>query len=441
MDKKIIFKKILIPVVIAGVFLSILIPFMYKFYTDRFAFSTPVNSQNESTDSSIKNTIVFSYGGLDFRNNIKQQVSQFQKANPDIEVLIQQLPSSSDYQRTLYEAAFSSGDSSVDVINADIIWTAEFASNGWVLPLDSYFSDDMREDFIPTTLEGAMYKGKIYAVPKRTDVPMLYYRKDIVPDPPKTYEEMVALIKKYKNYPGIKYGYVFQGLLYEGLICNSLEFIWNNGGEVLEGDRVIINSPEAVEGLQLLIDLVNSEAGSRDVLNFIEDDARVAFQDGSALFMRNWPFCYEQMSSDSSSVKGRFATAPLPLGPGGRSSSGTLGGWNYMINKNSKNIDAAWKFVEFMTSSETQLFDTLTGGNPPTRKSVYSNKELKESNPVINELEKLIETAKLRPATSNYPRISESMQHNFYNALAGKIDAKTAIENIEKDLNLYMIKK
>jgi len=247
--------------------------------------SGDVDKPGEVVDASAKKTIVYSYGGNDF--SIKHLVRSFQEAYPDIEVKLQQLQSSTDYQRNVYKTAFSSGDSSVDVFSADIIWVAELAFNGWVLPLDEYFDEDMRRDFFPNAIEACSFGGKIYAVPNRTDAPFLYYRKDIIASPPATYSELIEQARKHMDYPGIKYGYVFQGYAYEGLVCNALEFIWNNGGSVFENGRVSINSPEAIEGLQIMIDIVNSGISSPDVLSFQEDDSIIAFSDGSSIFMRN----------------------------------------------------------------------------------------------------------------------------------------------------------
>ena len=401
--------------------------------------SGDVDKPGEVVDASAKKTIVYSYGGNDF--SIKHLVRSFQEAYPDIEVKLQQLQSSTDYQRNVYKTAFSSGDSSVDVFSADIIWVAELAFNGWVLPLDEYFDEDMRRDFFPNAIEACSFGGKIYAVPNRTDAPFLYYRKDIIASPPATYSELIEQARKHMDYPGIKYGYVFQGYAYEGLVCNALEFIWNNGGSVFENGRASINSPEAIEGLQIMIDIVNSGISSPDVLSFQEDDSIIAFSDGSSIFMRNWPYAYTHVNSGDSKVKGKVGIAPLPIGPKGKSSSGTLGGWNFMINKNSKNPELAWKFIEWMSSYETQVMDNRLGGYAPTRKPVYDDAELQKLTPWISQFKSIFENAKPRPVSPYYPAVSESMQKNFFDALSGRITAKTAIENIERDLNNLMARQ
>jgi multiple sugar transport system substrate-binding protein len=316
-----------------------------------------------------------------------------------------------------------------------MVWTAEFASLGNVLSLDNYFTKEMQEDFLPNSVQACYYNNSIYAVPSRIDAPLLYYRSDIISIPPKTWDEMLQLIKSNKDYPSINYGYIFQGYTYEGLVCNALEFIWNNGGHVTDNNgNIKINSQEAREALQVFVDIANSN-NSKDAFNFQEDDSWVAFQDGSALFMRNWPYVYKQLSGISSKMRGKFDIAPLPIGPSGSESTGTLGGWNFMINKNTKDPDTAWTFVKWMSSYQSQLTDSILAGSIPTRKAVYDDPNFIAELPWISDYKEIFENAEIRPAAPNYSLVSASMQNNFKAALTKRIPVDEALANIETDLN------
>jgi multiple sugar transport system substrate-binding protein len=418
--------------------IAVITAFTAKFVISSFTSNPattgkPLDTQTQNQPQP-KKTIVFSFGGNDPGGSMKATIEAFEKSNPGIGVKIQQLPNSTDYQRDFYKRALYSGDSSIDVFFSDIIWTAELASSNWVLPLDGYFNVSELDEFLGNALEGCKYNGRLYAIPARTDIPLLFYRSDIIQSPPKTYKEMMELSKKYREANGIKFGYVFQGQAYEGLVCTALEFIWNNGGNVMQDGHVVINSPEAIEGLQSLVDIVDSGVATSDVFNFQEEDARIAFQDGNALFMRNWPYAYNQLASANSKVKGKFNIAPLPLGPKGKVSKGTLGGWNYMVNRNTKNLNEALEFVKCMSSYEIEVLDCYTGGNLPTRKAAYDDPRVQKANPWIKGFISTFENADLRPASPSYSAISKSMQANFSNAIQGKISASAAIENIEKSL-------
>lgn len=388
----------------------------------------PINSKNP------KKTLVFSYGGNDHREFFRTNIELFQKEHPDIEVKLQQLPTATDYQRSIYKTSLAANESTVDVFYADMVWTAEFASSGNILPLDYYFTEDMQKDFLPNSVQACYYDSRVYAVPSRIDAPLLYYRSDIISIPPRTWDEMLQLISENKDNPYINYSYIFQGYTYEGLVCNALEFIWNNGGMVTDSSgNIKINSLQARKALQVFVDIANSNK-TKDCFNFQEDDSWMAFQDGSALFMRNWPYVFEQLSGATSKMRGKFGIAPLPIGPDGSKSTGTLGGWNFMINKNTKDPSAAWEFVQWMSNYESQLRDSILAGSIPTRKAIYDDPNFIAELPWISDYKEIFENAQIRPASPNYSLISDSLQSNFKAALTKRITVDEALCNIESDL-------
>jgi multiple sugar transport system substrate-binding protein len=151
--------------------------------------------------------------------------------------------------------------------------------------------------------------------------------------------------------------------------------------------------------------------------------------------MRNWPYAWSLVNGDDSPVKGKVGIAPIPRGKDGEVGTPVLGGWNLGINKYSKHPEEAWKFIEFVTSEEGQKITALEGGNLPTIKSLYQDKEVLAKNPYWADFYDVFITAKPRPVSPFYPQMSDSMQINFHKALTGEITAQQAIQNIAKDLN------
>lgn len=394
--------------------------------------SNVTSSTSSNTSKNKPVTITYSTG-KDSTPATQKLVEAFEKKYPNIKVKFQELPNSTDDQHNSYVTALSAGDSSIDVLAMDIIWTPEFAAADWLLPLDDKFTEEMREKFLPGPVEAVTYNGHVWAVPRFTDAGVLYYRKDIIDTPPKTWDELIQMSKENVGKGGTKYGIVFQGNQYEGLVCDALELIGSNGGSVLEGDKVTINTPQAVAGLQYLIDLV--KIAPPGVTTYQEEDARNVFQQGEAIFMRNWPYAWSLVNGDDSPVKGKVGIAPIPRGKDGEVGTPVLGGWNLGINKYSKHPEEAWKFIEFVTSEEGQKITALEGGNLPTIKSLYQDKEVLAKNPYWADFYDVFITAKPRPVSPFYPQMSDSMQINFHKALTGEIMAQQAIQNIAKDLN------
>lgn len=142
----------------------------------------------------------------------------------------------------------------------------------------------------------------------------------------------------------VEYGYVFPGNQYEGLVCHCLELIWSNGGRIFDGEQVVINTPQAAAALQILVTMLDLALVPAEALWYQEEDARLFYQDGKALFLRNWPYAWSLMNQEGSRIRGNFKMAPLPVGPHGTVGSGCLGGWqnSWLIRSISITTRSVW---------------------------------------------------------------------------------------------------
>ena len=177
------------------------------------------------------------------------------------------------------------GGKNIDVILGDVIWTAQLAANGWISDLSDRFTEDMRADFLPGSVEAIIYEGKAYGMPWFTDTGLLYYRQDLLEKsgfsgPPKTWEELKEQSQKVVQDQGIKYGFMFQGAQYEGGVCDGCEYIWTHGGEILDpqdSTRVLVGSPEAVAGLATERSMIESGVAPEAVATYNEDASAGTF--------------------------------------------------------------------------------------------------------------------------------------------------------------------
>lgn len=372
---------------------------------------------------------------------VDKLVEEFEKKNPDIKVNLQILPAGSDKIHTALVTSLGAQDDSIDIVSLDIIWPAEFASADWIVPLDKYFKKENREGFLKGPMEGVTYKDKVYAAPWYTDAGVLFYRSDIVQTPPKTWDELLQMSKDGSGKNGTESGFVFQGKQFEGLVTNYLEFLWSNGGQVLDGDKVVLNSPEAVEALQFMVDLVQKEkVAPKGVTTYDTEDSRRLFTEGKSVFIRNWPYVWAKSTEAESKVSGKVGIAPMPKGPNGESGAASLGGWNLSISKFSKNQDAAWKFIEFAISEEGQRINAVDGGRIPTLEKLFKDEQVLAQNPHFEDFYPVFLQAKPRPVSPQYPAISEKIQIHVHKALNGEETAEEAIEKAAKEIE-QVIKK
>jgi multiple sugar transport system substrate-binding protein len=208
----------------------------------------------------------------------------------------------------MYIRSFISGNP-LELVYMDVIWAARFADRRWILPLDKWFHSTQQAAFFPGDIEAGYYKEQVYRVPVRSDVGILFYRKDLVRDSPGTWDDFEKICREATS-PPERYGIVFQGMQYEGLVCNYLEYLWGAGGTVLDKmGNVDLDSPENVLALGFMKKMIESNYAPKSVITFQEQQALEFFEKGRALFMRNWPYAW---NIQHLFLRGKVGIAPVP---------------------------------------------------------------------------------------------------------------------------------
>ena len=241
-----------------------------------------------------------------------QQLARFMAENPGIEVVKRITPDAADQKHQLYVQWLNAGASDPDIVQLDVIWTPEFAAAGWILPLNQFNPDTAA--FFASTITANQWKDSLYALPWFIDVGMLYWRTDLMEAAPETYADLVRDSQRAIRAGRTRYGYVWQGARYEGLVANFVEYLGAHGGTILEDGRVVLNSDAGLRALrEMLSEIYQDDIVPRAVLTWQEEQVRFAFQNGEAAFMRNWPYPVPLLQDSSESkVAGKFAVAPLP---------------------------------------------------------------------------------------------------------------------------------
>ena len=353
-------------------------------------------------------------------------LAEFEAAHPGVRVRQREMPASSDVQHQQFVTWLVAGDPSVDVYLIDVIWIAEFAAAGWILPLDEHLAPARRAEFFPSLLRAMTYRGRVFALPRFTENGLLYYRKNLMPDPPGTWDELVALAKAHQR-PGLS-GFVFQGLQYEGLTVNFLEHLWARGGDLFDAaGRPTFHGEAGVAALTFLVDLIHAHRISPlGVTTYMERESLQEFLEGRALFHRNWAYAWSQVQRQDSKVRGQVGVVPLPrAGPG--PSAGALGGWNLAVSRFTRHPQEAWQLVDWLTSREAQRAKALGEGRLPTLPALYDDPALGSANPHFAALKGALPVARPRPVSPFYPRVSGILQGYLSRALARALTPQEAL--------------
>jgi multiple sugar transport system substrate-binding protein len=336
---------------------------------------------------------------------------------------------------------FQAGGGETDVIGGDVPWTAEFAENGWIADVSSRFSEGERGEFLNGQIQSLTYQSKIWGKPWFAEAGLLYYRKDLLEqsgfsEPPQTWEELKEMAEKVVQDSGTRYGFVFQGANNETGVCNGLEYIWTHGGEVLDGDKVIIDSPESVAGLTTEQSMISEGVAPQAVANYTFSGSDTAFLNGDSVFCRNWSYMYGLAGdTEMSKIKReQVGVLPLPVGEGQSQRACCLGGWNMLISTSSEMQDEAWEFVRFMTSEESQKEYSITASTLPTLKTLYDDREILEEVPVVDLSKEALQNARPRPVSPYYSQMSREMAEQFNNVIRSAVSPGTAIKSLQSDL-------
>ena len=369
--------------------------------------------------------------GKDNSNVVRPLLDKWNAAHPDEQVTFEEQTDQADQQHDDLVQNFQAKNENYDVVSVDVVWTAEFAARGWLQPLEGDMAIET-DGMLEPTIEAGTYQDKLYTAPVSSDGGILYYRKDLVPEAPKTWDEMMDMCSIAKeNNIGCYSGQFKQ---YEGLTVNASEAINSAGGSVLGDDgKPNLTTPEAEEGLNNLVDAFKNGNIPAEAITYQEEESRRAFQEGKLLFLRNWPYVNNLATTEGSSqVKDVLGKAAQPGKDGPGASS--LGGHNAAISVYSKNKATARDFVKFLIEEEQQKFFATQGSLAPVLGDLYEDQELVSKLPYLPVLKTSIENAVPRPVTPFYPAVTQAIQENSYAALKGEKSAKQALDDMQKSI-------
>jgi multiple sugar transport system substrate-binding protein len=346
-------------------------------------------------------------------------LERFHADHPGVRARLDIQPRSTNQFHDVLTQRLKTDPESVDVFLMDVIWPPGFASAGWAAPLDDRFPSGEREEFFEGCIEAVSHEGQIWGVPFNTDSGLLYYRKDLLEErrliPPRTWAEMIEQIEAIRSARGDPklWGYSAQFSQYEGLICNLLEFVHSNGGDLLDPEGT-----EAIEAIRFVRDRIVGDVAPRGVLTYLEQESLDLFKSGGAVFHRNWPYACKILNDpEESTVAGKVGIAPLPTFRDGMSTA-SLGGWSFGICAASRHPDEAWAFVEALTSPEMQEHFAVEASKAPARKALYRDEQVLQANPHFGAMLPVFETATPRPRSPIYARISNALQPFLHEAIA-----------------------
>ena len=385
---------------------------------------------------------------------LNELIDRFEKEHPDIDIDAQYVPTGDALVQKLITAIQSQTAPDVSWIHADFL--DKLIESDAIYPMEHFIkekdglTEEEMNDFFPQLLGAFSYKNVLYALPMDATVLALVYNKDhfriagIDPNtPPKTWNDLREYSKKLtldKDGDGKTDQYGFYVPAYPGSgplsiweVLQWSPYLWQAGGEIIDSTqtKVLFNSEAGVQALTLWKEIY-------DQLNFsnysFTHDMGLASGSISMIMDGPWDLpTFRKMKNID------WAVASLPEGPNGKATY--IAGESLAIFKQSKNPDAAWTFVKWVTQPEIQEMFSISSGYLPVRKSVLEKESYKtflESDHAMKSFVEQIKIARQRPTIDRYyVNINQFIATAIEQTLIGnRIPKETLDEAAEKSNNL-----
>jgi multiple sugar transport system substrate-binding protein len=363
-------------------------------------------------------------------------------AEKGINIEIVQAPYANVFEQGANAGATSSGV--FDIILMDDPWIPFFAENGHLEVLDPYFQaagmQGPDDDFLSKSLaicRNPYATGEWVCLPYVGNAQMFFYdgakfAEQGLADGPKTWDDVIKAASAMTEAGGGRYyGYVFRGGQGNPVVADFMPIFWSYGADLFNEDRtaVTIDTPEGAAAMKTFMAL--RDISPKGVESYNANEVGTALAAGTAASSINWPNWVATFEDPSQSkMVGKISYSPIPSGT--KPGSSEIGHWTMGIMSASQNKQEAFDFMIWATSPE-QIKISATRGNPPVRRSVFTDPELTAQEqfrhyPVLMEA---IEASTPRPRHPKWPEIENALGIELSKAVAGTITPEEALKNAQ----------
>jgi multiple sugar transport system substrate-binding protein len=351
------------------------------------------------------------------------------QSNGEYEIKVNLLGTDADSQRQSLVRRLAAGDSSIDLMAMDVVWTAEFAEADWILPFPQDKARELEQDRLGGPLKTAKYQGRLYAAPGNSNTQLLWYRKSQIKGEsvPKTWDQLIETATKLKT------TIAYTNAQYEGTTVWFNSVIQSAGGSILKGtDEVSLGAP-ALKAIDIMQRFA-AGPGSPTLPAAKEDQARQAFEvpTGTA-FEINYPFVYASAQSNTTvkgppALKDDIAWAPYPSVDEGGQARAPIGGFNWGVGSHTKHPQQSFDAATCLASEQPERLYAQLDSLPPTLSKVYDDPKFKKSYPFSELVKTQLDNPGVRPVTPLYADVSLAVYTTL--SPASELVPKTALPKL-----------
>lgn len=376
-----------------------------------------------------------------------KQAAKDYEAQTGVQINIAEFPYANLFEKELIDLTARAG--AYDLIMLDDPWFPKFASQQLLTELfpllQTKGQNGPDQDFVATSIalgREPYQTGALYALPYVGNSQLLFYRKDLFAKhnlkEPATWDEALTAAKTISDREqngapggGKVYGYVMRAAQGNAAVADFMPIFWAFGGEMFDGaGRPAVNSPEGISALRFMLEL--GKYSPPGYPSFNADEVGAHLLQGTAAMSINWPAWISAFDDSSRSKvigKMEFTTLPGAKNPG----RAEIGNWLIAIPRDARNKEAALDFLLWATSAE-QMKRSALRGNPPTRKSLFTDPELVRKFPAYPAQLRSLESSRPRPRTPQWNEIENVFGIYLSKANSGELSAEDAMNQANAEI-------
>ena len=344
-------------------------------------------------------------------------------------------------------AEMTSGGSSYDVIEFDNSWVAKFGYNDWLEPLDDYITDEMKEGIVPALLEKFTYDGKLYGICWNNDTRFLMYNKAMldeagITEPARTYDELIEQTKQLQEAGICEYGYIDSYMQAQSGFNEFCQLVYSFGGNFLdeEGNPIMAEDPGVRAAYEYLVQAYNDGIYDPSALMADYDTVANVFYSGTTAYMlQAWAGIYASSNDESiSTIPGQVEVADYSISADGETQAVLTLPEAMAIPKTSQNKEAAWKYIQFMSSIDFDKEKAEAIGALPIWTDLYSDAELLEMYPYWEQFGKQSAFAKGEPDILWFDEFSNIVQVETQNIILGNATVEEGLAAMQEQCEAAM---
>ena len=333
------------------------------------------------------------------------------------------------------------GGADVDVVEMDTIWTAQFASAGWVEDISDKITDAIKSDVPESALSAVTYNGKLYGMPWFNSAKHLFYNEKLLKDagfdaPPATLDEFVEQAKATTKEG--QWGSTWCWKQAEGMICDWVAIMFTNkDAQILDANgQAVFNEMGGTDALQWMVDILYThKAADPASLENTETEVLRALETGTYALTYNWEGTLPEANDPAKSQAAPNVKIGLLPGSKDVKSASVNGSEGWAILANAQRKDNAWKLLEYMVSPAWQKKAALTIGDYPVLSSLYSDPELEKNIADFALYGEQFNYLAVRPQVPGYAQKSDIIQRYLHEALLQKMTPKEAMDAAVDEVN------